>query len=85
MFEECVSLFEAVEDRRGLSHALDDLGGVLTVQGDYGRAEALYDKSLRLAEEAGDNHAIASTLRSLGAVAYERAQGLYEDSAAPLR
>jgi tetratricopeptide (TPR) repeat protein len=86
-FEECVSLFESIEDNRGLTHVLDNLGGILSADGDYDRAEALYARSLRLGEELGDNHAIAETLRSLGSVAHwrgdhARASAHYEDSAA---
>src|SRR5262249_50638384 len=55
-----------------------------------GRAEALYERSLRLAEEIGDKHAIATALRSLGSVAahghdHARARRLYEDSIARFR
>ena len=64
---------------------LDNLGGILTTQGDYGRAEDLYGRSLQLAEELGDTHAIATVLRSLGSVAHHRrdharARSFYENS-----
>jgi tetratricopeptide (TPR) repeat protein len=71
-------LFRVTADRRGLSHGLNNLGGILAREGQYAGAEALYRDSLRLAEEVDDKHAIATAHRSLADVA--RHQHRFGDS-----
>ncbi len=60
-------------------------GALASLQGDYGRAEALNRESLRLYRELGDTVGIALSLNTLGFVArnqgeYSRARTLLEES-----
>ncbi|HVA90775.1 MAG TPA: tetratricopeptide repeat protein [Chloroflexota bacterium] len=65
--------------------ALNGAGALAYYQGDYERAQVLYESSLALRRELGDTRGVASTLGNLGVVAddqadYERAWALYEES-----
>jgi hypothetical protein len=46
-------LFRTTDDAQGLRNALNGLGEVEGAQGDFERAEALYEESLALARQEG--------------------------------
>jgi hypothetical protein len=76
-----------VGDKNGLAIALGFLGTVARTQGDDGRAQALYEESLRLHRDIGAKWETATILSCLGTMAHEqgddgRATALYEESLA---
>jgi tetratricopeptide (TPR) repeat protein len=73
-----------------VSWALRNLARVAADQGDLGRAAALLDESLALAQQAEDERGIALSLNEMGSVAcamdqYERASPLLEQALGRLR
>jgi non-specific serine/threonine protein kinase len=90
LFEESLALERQLDDTYGIALRLVNLLGVVTTQGDYGRAWALGEESLALWRELGDSYFIAASFNNLGDVArlqgdYERATALYEESLALCR
>ena len=70
--------------------ALRGAGVLAWVQGNYGRATALFEEALALHRDLGDRRGIATALGNLGAVAryqgdYRRATTLYEEALARVR
>jgi tetratricopeptide (TPR) repeat protein len=62
-------LFRTTDDAQGLRNALNGLGEVEGAQGDFERAEALYEESLALARQEGEEHGIGLLLYNLALVA----------------
>jgi non-specific serine/threonine protein kinase len=62
------SIFEAVDDRRGLATALSRLGLIAEAESDGARARALQERSLALCRAVGDRHGLAVALLHLGEV-----------------
>jgi tetratricopeptide (TPR) repeat protein len=65
--------------------ALDELGKIAYLQGEYEEARGLYRQSLEIKERLGDQSGRARTLHQLGMMAqdqgeYEEARGLYRQS-----
>ena len=64
--EECLALYQDLEDKRGAAWALSNLGNLSWRQGDYVRARELHEKALSSFREVGDKHGIANSLYILG-------------------
>jgi predicted ATPase len=69
------------------ARALNGAGALAQCQGEYEAARALYEESLAIRRELGDQHGIADSLNNLGILAsdqgeYEAARALYEESLA---
>src|SRR5207248_3271585 len=67
LFEECLTSFTELGDRRGIAHSLNGLGSVAQEQGDYTTARALFEECLTSFTELGDRQGIASSLEGLAA------------------
>jgi tetratricopeptide (TPR) repeat protein len=68
----------------GVAAALNNLGTIAGLRGDYERATAWHEAALALRRELGDTWGVAHSLTNLGDVAsdqgvYERAATLYEE------
>lgn len=86
-FEASVELYRALDDPRGLSTALHNLGTTLVDQGKYAAALGLLEEALRLDHLHGDQRDIALALGALGNARYYlgdygQAQPLMEQSLA---
>ena len=68
--KQSLSLYEDLDDRRGVAEVTDVLGGVAREQGDYTRARTLHEESLALWSDLGDEHGMAESLYYLGLVAW---------------
>jgi hypothetical protein len=55
-------------EKRGIALLTGRLGGIARMQGDYTRAEALYDESLRLHRDLGDRRGISQDLEGVAAM-----------------
>ncbi|HYN88621.1 MAG TPA: tetratricopeptide repeat protein, partial [Ardenticatenaceae bacterium] len=62
-------LMREMGDRQGAARALNNLGRLAHLQGDYAAAQALYEESLALRREMGDKRGVAESLSGLAAVA----------------
>jgi predicted ATPase/DNA-binding SARP family transcriptional activator len=67
--------------------ALRGAGVLAWAQGDYARAQALFEAAVPLVRELGDEEAVAGLANNLGVIAlhhaeYDRARGLFEESLA---
>ncbi len=62
----------AADDAGGLGDALNRLGDVLWRQGHYASAEAMFEESLELRRQVGDEIAVTHSLNNLAAVAMLR-------------
>jgi predicted ATPase/DNA-binding CsgD family transcriptional regulator len=69
LLEECLQLWQALDNRRGLAEALLGLGLVARDAGDFVRAEELLSRSLDLSRQLDDRLKTARALRHLGSVA----------------
>jgi predicted ATPase/class 3 adenylate cyclase len=84
-YTEAKKLYASLENRRGESFTVAELGMVAFTRGDLDRAEALSEKSLELAREVGDDRAASAVLTNLAGIVsaradHERARALYEES-----
>lgn len=68
--------FQDLEDKRGIAEALNNLGNLAFVQGDYERARALYTESLALRQKLGYTWGIAVSLHNLGWSALEQGDSI---------
>jgi ATP/maltotriose-dependent transcriptional regulator MalT len=85
--EESLGLRRELDDRRGTALALNNLGVVAQLRGEYDRAVALLEESLALFRTLGDERGVALSLLTLGSMAqwqgeHARATGYYEESLA---
>ena len=71
-YEECLSLWREVGDRRGVALALASLGGVAGDQGLAETARALHEESLALRRASADRRGVAQSLNYLGMLAFAR-------------
>jgi predicted ATPase/DNA-binding CsgD family transcriptional regulator len=67
--EECLSVWRALEDDRGIQYSLGNLGVVAWTQGDHRTARILYEESLALARQNGDEREVGIVLINLGLLA----------------
>jgi non-specific serine/threonine protein kinase len=79
-YEECLSLWREVGNRRGVALALASLGGVAGDQGLAETARALHEESLALRRASADRRGVAQSLNNLGMLAFAR--GDYRTAAA---
>jgi predicted ATPase/class 3 adenylate cyclase/Tfp pilus assembly protein PilF len=87
LYEESLTIFRELGDKRGIANALNNMGLVAFCQGDYTGARALHEESLATRQELGDKGGNAASLNNLGNVAREQgdytgARALYEQSLA---
>jgi predicted ATPase len=61
-FEESLSLYRELGDRRGVAAALNGLGNVAEFRGDHATADRYYEQSLAIYQELDDQGAIAVSL-----------------------
>jgi tetratricopeptide (TPR) repeat protein len=66
----CLELYRELEDRRGISLALNDLGSVAHWRGHFTASLAFLTESLHLREEMGEPWWLAQTLTNLGLASY---------------
>jgi adenylate cyclase len=74
------AIFTLLADRDGMAQVLHFQGTVLTHQGDLPAAQQLYEASLVIRREQGDDAHAASLLSNLGIIA--RVQGRYDEARA---
>ena len=68
--EESLTLFRELDHKAGTAHALNSLGELARLDGDYGRAGKLYEECLTLSCETGNKEREALSLGNLSYVAY---------------
>jgi tetratricopeptide (TPR) repeat protein len=88
--EEGLALFRIMDDKPGIARALNALGELARLDGDYERARELYEECLAISRETGDRQREALMLGCLGYVAqhqgdYGRAEALIVEALALLR
>jgi non-specific serine/threonine protein kinase len=66
MFEESLSLWRGVADRKGEMQALNSLGLVGIFQNDMPQAQSYFDQSLEAARRLGDKQGMMTALNNLG-------------------
>jgi tetratricopeptide (TPR) repeat protein len=64
---EAIQIYEAIGDVRGLSQCYGTLGSILARKGEFKEAWPLFDRSLSIAREAGDQWLSAQILREYAA------------------
>ncbi|MBU0487048.1 MAG: tetratricopeptide repeat protein, partial [Bacteroidetes bacterium] len=84
-FEQAKTIFEKLNDKKGLSTCLNNIGIVYYNKGDFHRAMDYYEKSLLIFEELDYQRGISSCLNNLSLVAmylgdYSKAEESYEKS-----
>ena len=67
--EEALTLFRALDDKAGIIRALNHLGELVRLDGDYESAKKAYEECLALCREFGDKQREAYQLGNLGLVA----------------
>jgi len=81
---QSLDLYRQLDDRRGVSQALENLGALAPYQGDDAGAHACLEESLVLRRELRDRSGIAASARFLGHLAlknreYRTARSLHEE------
>jgi len=87
LYEEALSLWRELGERRGVAAALGNLGMVSYDRGDFAGANACHQESLAIWRELGDRRGIARTLLALGNAVFSQgderaAESLYAQSLA---
>jgi len=70
--EEGLALFRTLSDMPGIARALNALGELARLGGDYERARGLYEECLAISRETGDRQREAVVLGCLGYVAQDQ-------------
>jgi tetratricopeptide (TPR) repeat protein len=88
--EKAYPIAREVGDQWAISFALNNLGEVARVQGDYEKARQYYEESESLLRVMGDPGDLARLVHNLGSVAlhegnFEKAKSLYSESLAMFR
>ena len=78
--EEALALFRESDDKVGMSHALNNLGELARLDGDYERAGTAYQEVIDILSEQGNRLREAVARGNLSYIAYH--QGNYEDAQA---
>jgi predicted ATPase/Tfp pilus assembly protein PilF/predicted Ser/Thr protein kinase len=71
-FEESLTLYRELADKRGIVTSLNNLGWVAWRLGDYAAARTLSEESLALHRELGDKRGIATSMNNLGIVTHHQ-------------
>ena len=79
LYQESLTLFTQLGDKRGIALSLSGLGNVASVRGDYANARTQYEESLALRRSLGHTWGIATSLNNLGILAH--GQGDYARAA----
>src|SRR5690606_5019662 len=61
-FQGSLSIFQSLDDRRGVAMALTNLGAVAGERGDYDRAASVLEEALALLRDAGESRLMAKLL-----------------------
>ncbi len=69
-----LSLFEKAQDERGIASAVDDIGKLHWLRGDYARALEFTQRALATRRKLGDRRSIALSLNNLGLVYQDSGQ-----------
>ncbi len=69
--KQALALAEKIGYARGVAGALNRLGNVNEIQGDYAEAASFYQQSLRIRESIRDSAAISSSLNNLAIVDFQ--------------
>jgi predicted ATPase/DNA-binding SARP family transcriptional activator len=72
LWEESLSLYEALGDRTGIARSLAELGLLAIEEGDPESAYELYERGAAIFREDGDDRRLAVVVTNLGALALER-------------
>jgi predicted ATPase/transcriptional regulator with XRE-family HTH domain len=80
LHEEALAIYRSLDDRPGMSKALESLGSIAQDRGDYAGATAYHQEALSLSTVGNDRQGIAHALLNLGSVAAY--QGLDEQAVA---
>jgi predicted ATPase len=85
--EQALSLFQTLQNRSGIAHSFNELGLVLSDQGQCEQAMLYHEQALAGFRELGDSREIAVTLGYLGRIAwfqsdYARARSYYDEALA---
>jgi predicted ATPase/class 3 adenylate cyclase len=83
--EEALALFRQIGDRWGTSQALNTMGDMARMRGDYDQANTLYTESLHLYRKLGVKRDVPASLHNLGLVALAtgdtlKAKGFFKES-----
>ena len=70
--EECLNLFQKLDHKFGIAFALNMLGELARLEGDYPHAGRIYEECLGLSKETGDKLREAISLGNLSFVAYHQ-------------
>lgn len=76
--EESLPIFRAFDDHREISFALNALGNIARISGDFATARLMYEESLALREALGDQWRIAHSLSNMGYLA--NVEGDFQDA-----
>ena len=71
-YAQAISVYRQINQPLALAQALNELGIVVTAQGQPNQAQMLYQESLNLSDHHDDPHTAATALFGLGLLAYER-------------
>lgn len=85
ILERSIRIFKRFEDTDGEAQALNCLGNICYINGDYSVAEYFLEQSLELRRKTGNQREISCTLNNLANIAFEqkdfkRANSLYMES-----
>ncbi len=78
LIEDALALFRAQDDQTGITRALNSLGELARLDGDYDRAEQAYQECLSYCRRSGEKLREAFVISNLGLVA--QYQGKYEQA-----
>jgi len=82
VYEEALSIYRSINDRRGVADTLANLAEVATEEGDYVSAVPLFEEGLTIMRELGVPRGAANALMNLGWVGLRT--GDYANAAKPL-
>jgi tetratricopeptide (TPR) repeat protein len=71
---ECLEIQRNLQDKNGITNALNNLGILAHLQGDYLQAITHYQESLKYSREIGDTRAIAAVLHNLSMIYQEKGE-----------
>jgi adenylate cyclase len=69
-FEKSLSIYQDINEKKGIGNCYNNIGTIYYYQGNYSKALSFYDKSKTLYKEINFNKGVSSTLNNMGAVYY---------------